>query len=719
MRLTATILLLTALILGQVVPARAYTFQFNSTGSVQVKWPTRIIIIALSNSLTAPQSHIKAGSDAIGAARRALAHWADAANIQFVVQPDSAAQTIGQDGVSLITVATANATQFSNPLRPGRSRIFFDPNTGAITEADLAINPNVARIDPFTGATVASFFSTDGTPGSYDLESTFTHEIGHMLGLEHSAVLSATMQPRQGVNGTYNLPAQTTRTLSDDDRAGIAALYNPQRGTGAIQGTVNYTGGPAVFGAHVWAEELTTGRVLAGNITPRTGAYRIENLPPGQYRVVAEYLNEPVSPSEIASSGNGLYTGLSTTSTAPFLVSETQATVAADATVTLPVSVNGSTPFLNPTFVGRNGQLSTIGVPLVPGERTSILVGGDNLVSNNGGVLVSLVSSVSTNSPFIVVNSIQPQIFGTLQVLSVDVSVAGTAPPGDYSVRLASTTGEVAYVSGGLTIDLPNGTTATSANPIDAPQFFVAQHYRDFLNREPDAAGLSFWTNQLTECGGDAQCRDIRRVNVSAAFFLSIEFQQTGYLVYRIHKAAFGNLPGKPVPVTFQEFLPETRQIGRGVVVGAPGSEQQLEANKQAFFNDFVNRADFMARYPTMLSPEQFVDTLNANAGGALSQAERDTLVNGLRNNTLTRAQVLRAVSEDPDLSQREFNPAFVLMEYFGYLRRNPDDAPDADFSGYFFWLNKLNSFGGNFINAEMVRAFITSGEYRARFGPA
>jgi len=64
-----------------------------------------------------------------------------------------------------------------------------------------------------------------------------------------------------------------------------------------------------------------------------------------------------------------------------------------------------------------------------------------------------------------------------------------------------------------------------------------------------------------------------------------------------------------------------------------------------------------------------------------------------------------------------EFNRAFVLMQFFGYLRRNPNDAPDADYSGYDFWLTKLNQFNGNFQGAEMVKAFITSAEYRQRFG--
>jgi hypothetical protein len=82
------------------------------------------------------------------------------------------------------------------------------------------------------------------------------------------------------------------------------------------------------------------------------------------------------------------------------------------------------------------------------------------------------------------------------------------------------------------------------------------------------------------------------------------------------------------------------------------------------------------------------------------------------------RAQVLRQIAEDSDLSDAERNRAFVLMQYFEYLRRNPNDAQDSDYSGYDFWLSKLNQFNGNFIDAEMVRAFINSAEYRQRFGP-
>jgi len=132
-----------------------------------------------------------------------------------------------------------------------------------------------------------------------------------------------------------------------------------------------------------------------------------------------------------------------------------------------------------------------------------------------------------------------------------------------------------------------SGTNAIP-NLIDDAQFFVRQNYRDFLNREPDADGLAFWTNEIVSCGGDAQCVDAKRLNVSAAYFLSIEFQQTGYLVYRIHKASYGNLPGAPVPVKLSEFQLDTQKIGQGVIVNQTGWETVLENNKQAFMSEFV-----------------------------------------------------------------------------------------------------------------------------------
>jgi len=274
--------------------------------------------------------------------------------------------------------------------------------------------------------------------------------------------------------------------------------------------------------------------------------------------------------------------------------------------------------------------------------------------------------------------------------------------------------------AGPYTIRMQDVTVAppVSPNQIDGAEFFVSQHYRDFLSREADSEGLAFWTNQITSCGGDQGCIEVKRINDSGAFFLSIEFQETGYLAYRAYLAAFGNLPNAPVPITFNEFVPDTQALGRNVIVRQAGWENVLENNKRSFFLDFVQRSRFTNAFNPTMSAQEFVDKLNSNAGNPLSQTERDDLVSDLAGGRRSRADVLRAIAENRKLVDGEFNRAFVLMQYFGYLRRNPNDAPDGNFAGYNFWLDKLNRFNGDFIGAEMVKAFISSSEYRRRFGP-
>jgi hypothetical protein len=262
-----------------------------------------------------------------------------------------------------------------------------------------------------------------------------------------------------------------------------------------------------------------------------------------------------------------------------------------------------------------------------------------------------------------------------------------------------------------------NDTTVSAVNPADDSDFYVRQHYRDFLNRDPDAAGLAFWTNEINKCGADVQCRDVKRVNVSAAFFLSIEFQQTGYFVERLYKVAYGRTPRR-----VEDFMLDARVIGDGVVVGTAGWEQKLTSNKAAFAASFAARAEFAARYPTTQTPAQFVAALNANTGRALTAEEEARAASEFAGapdtaDTAARSRVLQLVAENSVFYEREFQPAFVLMQYFGYLRRNPDEAPDTNLDGYNFWLKKLGDFGGDFQKAEMVKAFLSSDEYRGRFG--
>jgi Calx-beta domain/Subtilase family len=395
-------------------------------------------------------------------------------------------------------------------------------------------------------------------------------------------------------------------------------------------------------------------------------------------------------------------------------------------------------------FLGSGGAKSdvdVINITVQPGstfnfDDSTYVVGESDAVkivtvTRNGDLSTPSSVNYATSNGTASDRSDYGATFGTLQF-----------PAGQFSTTFPVLINEDSLVEGNetftLTLSNPQGTnvglglqaTATviivdnasepATNVIDDSTAFVRQQYHDFLNREPDSPGLTFWVNNIESCGANVSCRDAKRVDTSAAFFLSTEFQQTGYFVYRAYTASFGTTRiGGTVPLTFQEFLPDTQQVGRNVIGGNPGSDVLLESNKQAYLLQFVQRSAFTSAYPAATTPAAFVDGLNTNTGNSLTPAQRNALVTQLTANNTNqgRADVLRAVIDNTAFQTREFNRAFVLMQYFGYLRRNPNDAPDTNFSGFTFWLNKLNTFNGDFRAADMVKAFITSGEYRKRFG--
>jgi len=264
--------------------------------------------------------------------------------------------------------------------------------------------------------------------------------------------------------------------------------------------------------------------------------------------------------------------------------------------------------------------------------------------------------------------------------------------------------------------------TGNNLNPLDTTEYFVRQQYVDFLHREPDEAGFNFWVNNIESCGADQTCREVKRIDTSAAFFLSIECQQTGYLVQRLYQAAYGDLANEPVPITLSDFNSEAPKISAGVIVNRNGWQAILKSNQDAYLSDFVQRARFAAAYPSTLTPAEYVDKLFTNAGVSGAGADRTKAINefGTANTSgdpKARARALRDVADSPSVTQQEFDSAFVLMQYFGYLQRDPNSGPDTNFSGYQFWLDKLDTFNGNYQSAEMVKAFMTSNEYRRRFG--
>src|SRR5688572_8513540 len=379
----------------------------------RIRWPKRTIEIAFSNSLLSPGANIKPDSDVVGAARRALARWSSLANINFVVTwtaATSVSPAEAGDGVSLLTIAvTSENEQFNSDSTTGRTRVFFNSETGTIVEADISINPR-PRGDDGT----ALQFSTDGTPGTYDLEATFTHEIGHLLGLEHSAVLGSTMQSRQAYNGTFGLPALTERTLSEDDRQKIRGLYGPGQRLGSIEGrlTDNRTAGALLplSGVNIWAENAATGRVIASDVTAGDGSYELKALAAGQYRLMVS----SVSPEETASQPK-------------FRSFELANQVTVKPNVATPLNHNmvpAQAPSLNPKLVGLNAELSTVALPLEPGKRVKLYLAGEGVDQVPG-------TSISVNSPFFTVDPAtltREQLPTPFPVISVELQVAANTP---------------------------------------------------------------------------------------------------------------------------------------------------------------------------------------------------------------------------------------------------------------------------------------------------
>lgn len=662
------------------------SFEFEPAGQQtrKIRWPKKTIQVSFSNSLLSPGANIKPDSDVVGAANRALARWSSLTNINFVVMWSpitSVSPAEAGDGISLLTIAvTPENEAFNSDSTTGRTRVFFDPENGNIAEADISINPR-PRADDGTELQ----FSTDGTPGTYDLEATFTHEIGHLLGLDHSAVLSSTMQSRQAFNGTFGLPAFNERTLSEDDRQKVRSLYGPKQRLGRIEGRLvdNRTPGAltALNGVNVWVESLATGRVIASDVTSEDGSYRLEGLAPGQYRVMV------ASGSESAANAAQKFRSFELSS---------QVAVKSD----LPTPLNSSlvpaqTSALNPRVIGMNAELSTIALPVAPGKRVKIYLGGEGVDQVPG-------TSIAVNSPFFTVDPsslTREQIAAPFPVVSVELQVAPNAPFGDYTIRLQSHSGETAYVPGAITID--PGVISGALNPIDDFRFFISQQYADVTGREPDQAAIEKLTAQLNNCN-TRDCLRTRRVDLSTNLLVENELPSTGVFLYGLYSAALGRSP------RFAEF-----ESDRAAIVNQKG---ELEAVRMALASAFVERPEFKRRFPATMKPAEFVDTILvsiAQSTGIDFGSERSLLIGLLDDASNGRAAVLTRLAADQRVVDAHYNQTLVLFQYFTHLRRNPDEA------GFSAWVNTLKTKPLRDPDAarSMVCNFLNSAEYQNRFG--
>lgn len=406
--------------------AFAYEHQFTDFGKKnRLRWRNDVIYLSLSNSLRQPAANIKPNSDVAKSVRNSLRTWELAANIKFVtVWSDkvsiSQADSEG-DKVNLITVAATpeNTAPFNSEFveMPGRTRTFYNKR-GHITESDIVLNPYQQ-------------FSTDGSFGTFDLEAVLTHEIGHLLGLDHSVALAATMYSQQGRNGTFSLPAIAPRTLAEDDRAGIRLLYDTgnadENCCGAVSGTLTTLDGKQLDKWQVWAEEITTGKLFAVVTTNNNGAWTIGGLPNGKYLIVAqaEKINAEILGTVTVEAGKNSF---------------------------LNQRISPQRNLFGSFLLGYNGQLSALAITLNPEVHwQSIFIGGNNLLNMN-----SQLKKLTIGSPFLQIfsDSLVGHDFNSpISVASFNLNLDSALPNGEYNLQIQNSNGEKVYLLGCFTVE--------------------------------------------------------------------------------------------------------------------------------------------------------------------------------------------------------------------------------------------------------------------------
>jgi hypothetical protein len=359
------------------------------------------------------------------------------------------------------------------------------------------------------------------------------------------------------------------------------------------------------------------------------------------------------------------------------------------------VPPQASAPVLNPRFIGLNGELSTVALPLEAGKKFKIYLAGDGIDQVPG-------SNILINSPYFTVDasSLTREQLGTpYPVVSFELTAAPNAPFGDYSIKLQANSGETAFVPGALTID--PGVAATGSNPIDDYRFFISQHYADTMGYEPDQATLDKLTAQFNQCGARGDCLKTRRLDLSTSLLTQSELSATGLFLHDLYVAGLGRRP------RFAEYETDRATVGN--------FNSEIEDSRIALALAFVQRPDFQRRYPTTLKPAEFVDQLLANAGQRNPdiKAERPALLSLFDGMNSGRAAILARVASHSSVVDAQYNEAFVMLQYFSYLRRDPDE------SGLNLWMNTLKTKPLRDPAAARLVAcsFMTSAEYQNRFG--
>ena len=407
------------------VSAFSYTPQYaDDAETMPLRWRSKIITVSISNSFFKENINITPDSNVSEAVKKSFEAWENIANLKFELKTSDrqAISPAGKsgDGISLITIAQTpeNLLLFSgeNSETAAFTRVFFN-RRGNLAEADIVLNPYAQ-------------FSTDGTIGTFDLQATLTHEIGHLLGLAHSTVSGSTMFEHQGKNGTYSLSNFSFRTLSDDDITGIRGLYGAETGNenccGVFQGKINIAKRSKANAVELWLEEINSGKTIAAVEINSLGKVKINGLSEGKYRVFAQdRQNDFISAENLG-----------------------EVEITKDKTTFFTEQFSPGNKKSDLKFLGFNGQISDTTIPVNRGNSYIIYFAGKNIENEN--------FEIGFNSKYLTINrqSLTKHNYGDeYAVYSVELRVDSDTPNGDYSLFFKDENGKNDFIIGGISVE--------------------------------------------------------------------------------------------------------------------------------------------------------------------------------------------------------------------------------------------------------------------------